>query len=445
MHKLSTGEFISNAVAVHGDRYDYCQVNYQGGETKVSILCREHGLFSTLPGNHMQGRGCPLCANRQRAASKTKTTEQFIREASLVHKGRYDYSKAIYKGKVNELSIICHEHGEFRQKACVHLRGHGCQKCGLDSISEKKRHTLAGFVAKARGVHGNRYDYSLVDYQGSHQRVTIVCPLHGLFQQTAADHIYNGSGCPACVGLERYCADEFIRRAREMHGDKYDYSGVAYVNAKSKVEIICPKHGSFQQPPHHHIKGIGCPKCKADKISEAQCLTNEEFIERAHAMHGGRYDYSQVSYEKGRSKITVICPKHGAFDIEARVHIHQRTGCPECSEGGFNVRKPSLLYYLRVIAPNGDSLYKIGITNRTVDERFSLADLSRIIPVRIWEYVVGQDALNRETEILRTYKHLSYQGDPVLQSGNSELFTSDVLNLDSHLELSRVSRPRFNP
>jgi hypothetical protein len=215
-----------------------------------------------------------------------------------------------------------------------------------------------------------------------------------------------------------------------MHGDKYDYSRVEYVNAKAKVEIICPKHGSFRQPPHHHIKGIGCPGCKAEKISHALRLTHEEFIERAQAVHGGRYDYSQTRYENGHESITVICPEHGAFQVEARVHIYQGTGCPECTEWGFKVRKPAVLYYLRVTGPNGNVYYKIGITNRTVDDRFSAADRPRIVPVRIWEYAVGQDALDREAEILRTFRHLAYRGEPVLQSGNRELFVSDVLELD---------------
>lgn len=430
MAKLTQDTFIERARQAHGDRYDYGFVVYVDWNTKVTVVCREHGPFNISPPNHVYGKGCRLCANRQRGANKTKTTAKFVQEATLKHSGRYDYSKSIYTGKVNELTIICPVHGEFNQKAGVHLRGHGCPKCGLDTIGEKKRSTLAEFLAQARAKHGEKYDYSLVDYRGSHKRITIVCPDHGAFQQLAAVHIYNGAGCPACVGLERYDADEFIRRSKEMHGDKYDYSLVDYVNAKTKVEIICPKHGPFLQPPHHHMKGVGCPGCKADTLSDVMRLTHDEFIERAQAVHGGKYDYSQTQYELGRDKITIICPEHGPFAIEARLHINQGTGCPECTEWGFKVRKSALLYYLRVTAQDGARLYKIGITNRTVGDRFSMTDLGRIVPIRIWEYAEGQDALDRETEILRKFRHLAYRGEPVLFSGNSELFVSDVLALD---------------
>jgi hypothetical protein len=144
------------------------------------------------------------------------------------------------------------------------------------------------------------------------------------------------------VGLERYGTDEFIRRSSEMHDQKYDYSHVEYINAKKKVEIICPKHGSFNQEPQHHIKGVGCPGCKADKNSQARLLTQNEFIERALAVHSGKYDYAKTIYESGRSKIIVVCPKHGPFKVQASVHLHQGTGCSDCTEGGFKVRKPAL-------------------------------------------------------------------------------------------------------
>lgn len=430
MPKLTNSEFIERARTCHGDRYDYSQVVYQNYLTKVVVLCPEHGPFTTTPANHLHDKGCPACGILKRAKSKTKTSEWFVQEAIRKHGERYDYSKSVYTGKIHELTIICPVHGEFSQKAGVHLRGHGCPKCGLVTISEKKRSTLAEFLAHARAVHGDKYDYSCVDYQGSSKRVTIICPEHGPFEQLAADHTYNGSGCPACVGLEHYGAEEFIRRSREMHGDNYDYANVKYVNARTKVEIICPKHGAFMQPPHHHMKGVGCPGCKADKISESMRMTQDEFVERALAVHGGKYDYSQTVYEFGRKKIIIICPEHGPFSIEARLHTDQGTGCPDCAESGFRVRKPALLYYLRVTDNNGNRLYKIGITNRTVEDRFSLADLSRIVPIRIWEYAEGQDALDRETEILRAHKHLAYRGKPVLVTGNSELFISDVLALD---------------
>ena len=430
VQKLTTAIFVDRAKTVHGNKYDYSKVEYVNNSTKIKIICSDHGEFEQTPSGHLAGRKCIQCGNESRAKKRTKTTEKFINESVSIHGDRYDYSRTKYTGQEKKVEIVCAEHGVFMQKPNVHLMGSGCSKCGLLTISKKKRLSQDDFVARSINVHKDKYDYSLVDYQGSHKNVEIICSEHGLFKQTPSTHL-SGGGCPACVGLERYGTDEFIRRASEIHDNKYDYSNAKYINAKTKVKIVCPEHGEFTQSPHHHIKGIGCPGCKADKQGQARLLTQDEFIERALVVHGRKYDYALTIYQSGRSKITVVCPEHGPFKVEARIHIHQGTGCPDCAESGFRVMQPALLYYLRVTTESGAYLYKIGITNRALDDRFSLTDLSRVFPVRIWEYEEGQDALDRETAILRKYKHLAYRGEPVLASGNTELFVSDVLELDT--------------
>ena len=122
----------------------------------------------------------------------------------------------------------------------------------------------------------------------------------------------------------RLTADEFIEKSKKTHGDAYDYSKVEYVNTYTKVEIICPQHGSFWQDPHNHLKGRGCPKCVLN------CkLTQSDFIRKAIERHGGFYDYSRVKYEKNASKVEIICPLHGSFIQEANSHL-QGHGCPKC-------------------------------------------------------------------------------------------------------------------
>lgn len=123
-----------------------------------------------------------------------------------------------------------------------------------------KKLTTAEFVKKAIEVHGDKYDYSKVEYMGTHKNVCIICPMHGNFLQTPANHL-NGRGCPKCGGNGKLTASEFIKRAREVHSDKYNYSKVEYVNSKKEVCIICPKHGKFLQRPSDHLNGRGCPKC----------------------------------------------------------------------------------------------------------------------------------------------------------------------------------------
>lgn len=123
-----------------------------------------------------------------------------------------------------------------------------------------KKLSIEEWIEKARKVHGDRYDYSKVEYVDAHTKVTITCPIHGDFIQTPNSHL-NGGGCPKCGGSMKLTTQEFIARARKIHGDKYDYSKVDYINANTKVCIICPIHGEFWQTPSKHLNGRGCNEC----------------------------------------------------------------------------------------------------------------------------------------------------------------------------------------
>ena len=120
------------------------------------------------------------------------------------------------------------------------------------------------FIEKARKVHGDKYDYSKVDYKDALTKVTIICPKHGEFYQIPDNHL-GGNGCPSCSGNKKLTTEEFIGKAREVHGDKYDYSKVDYVNYNTEVCIICPEHGEFYQTPDIHLRGISCPACRENR------------------------------------------------------------------------------------------------------------------------------------------------------------------------------------
>ena len=117
----------------------------------------------------------------------------------------------------------------------------------------------------------------------------------------------------------KYSKEQFVLKARETHGWKYDYSKVEYINSRTKICIICPEHGEFWQTPHSHLRGRGCPKCKLQNAT----LTTEEFIRRAKEMHGDKYDYSKVVYKKNNEKVCIICPEHGEFFIYPKGHINK--------------------------------------------------------------------------------------------------------------------------
>lgn len=134
--------------------------------------------------------------------SKKKTTKQFIEEARLVHGNKYDYSKSEYVNATTKVIIICPQHGEFWQRPCDHLNGHGCKTCFYEDNGKQCRLSFADFLEKAYMAHGDKYQYNQDTYKGSDYKLDIICPVHGIFTQKAINHI-NGQGCPKCGQIKR--------------------------------------------------------------------------------------------------------------------------------------------------------------------------------------------------------------------------------------------------
>ena len=187
------------------------------------------------------------------------------------------------------------------------------------------------YIEKAKRVHGDKYDYSKVEYVNNFTKVCIICPQHGEFWQAPKYHL-QGQGCPKCGGRMRKSSDDFIEDGKKIHGDKYDYSKVEYVNNKTKVCIICPKHGEFFVTPHNHLKGRGCPICGAENRRKNRASTTESFIEKAKKVHGDKYDYSKIEYTNSLTKVCIICPQHGEFWQTPSNHINptRPRNCPKC-------------------------------------------------------------------------------------------------------------------
>ena len=198
MKKKTREEFIAEAREVHGDKYDYSKVEYVSNDTKVCIICPEHGEFWQVPFSHLLGIGCPKCGSSKIWEKRGRiTTEEFVNRSKELHGDKYDYSKVEYKTMKTKVCIVCPEHGEFWQLPYVHLRGQGCDKCGDKSIASKLSMGGAKFIEKATKVHGNRYDYSKVEYKNNSTKVCIICKEHGEFWQTPNAHL-KGQNCPKC-------------------------------------------------------------------------------------------------------------------------------------------------------------------------------------------------------------------------------------------------------
>ncbi len=189
--KLTKETFIQRSINIHGVLYDYSKVDYKNNQKPVEIICPKHTVFWLAPCSHFKGRGCPICSGYK------ISTKEFIEKAKALHGNKYDYSFVNYTGIFNKIKIFCNIHGEFQQTPDRHLNSNGCLLCGIKISSDKKRYSTIDFIEKAKKVHGNKYDYSLVKYNHSKDNVVIVCPEHGKFEQTPNAH-WIGKGCIRC-------------------------------------------------------------------------------------------------------------------------------------------------------------------------------------------------------------------------------------------------------
>lgn len=195
--KLNTEEFIKRARKIHGDKYDYSKANYENMRTKISIICKIHGVFLQRPNSHLNnGKGCFDCSYYERR----RTLNEFINEANKIHDNKYDYSKVNYVNNKTKVIIICKIHGEFQQKPTQHINtGCGCEKCGFKIISNKLKSNNEEFIKKSNSIYNNKYDYSNINYVNNHTYIKIKCNNHGIiFQQQPQKHLDGNEGCPKC-------------------------------------------------------------------------------------------------------------------------------------------------------------------------------------------------------------------------------------------------------
>ncbi len=394
---------------MHGDKYCYKKVEYVNMNTPVEIECLVHGEWTQRPADHILGHGCPKCAKASLSVkmredaevrkinvtcpscgeiirrspyeasrlifcspecasdSKRLSIQQFVERATNVHGDEYDYKNVLIPSagqlKLANITIRCKVHGDFQLTIGAHLKGAGCPFCNGRRINKEV------FLSKVNSMNhrSHLYDYGNIDSIGSsNERITIICKIHGSFEQTVSRHIA-GDGCPACSYEERGAAnsqrasDTWIYRAASVHGGKYDYSKAEYVSARQKVCIICPEHGVFWQSPNNHINGAGCPACGA--------------------------------------------------------------------KGGFDVTKPGMLYYLRV-SNGTHTAWKIGITNFNVSHRYKSEKIEiSVLEVWDYsEGLVALDRETEILRRYRSMKYSGpplFKG-----GGNTELFEVDVLGLD---------------
>ncbi len=241
----------------------------------------------------------------------------------------------------SRVSFKCYCGKEYNKnvRGIIEKSGLYCKECTynkkINKMKQKcKRLTTKIFIERAIEIHGDKYIYDKVKYIGANVKVIITCKIHGDFPQTPSSHVNNTTGCNDCGIItrgnkRRKSIEQFIIDAVEIHGNKYNYGKVEYINCDTYVTITCKIHGDFPQTPYCHLKGHGCNKCSCIRAGDLTRKTTEQFIIDAVEIHGDTYKYDKVEYINSRTDVIITCKIHG--DFLQRPDGHYKSGCNKCS------------------------------------------------------------------------------------------------------------------
>jgi hypothetical protein len=263
------------------------------------------------------------------------TQATFVKAAREIHGKKYSYSRTVFTRCSEKVNIVCRKHGDFEQRAGAHLMGQGCRACAEDEKFAQKslpKITFESFLQKALSAHGDYYDYSQVVLNGFRQKIKIVCPEHGVFEQGPTSHC-KGRGCARCGNLEKdYKTRPTIKDVGPML--KKLHPTLKFSNLHNvlgdKINCKCRKHGEFKRGLRSLLDGKGCSKCRMEEFNLDRTYTTEVFIEKAKEKYGDYYDYSKTEYINCSTPITIGCPVHGEFIMSGKLHLSNPGGrcCP---------------------------------------------------------------------------------------------------------------------
>lgn len=322
-------EFIRDARVVHGNMYDYSKAIYVTYQIPLLIICPIDGEFLQKPSDHLGGSNCPICHGKSE-----KKTQNFINKAKIKFGDIFDYSSVIFTTNNKEININCLKHGIFSVYPENHIRQKfgGCNECCRQSLIGNKfgNQSKETFLIRALVKRGDRYSYDKMEYIDYISDIIVTCKLHGDFYISPLNHMRNKlGGCLECAHFAigntyRLSKEEFLAKAISIHHNKYKYDKSIYINYTTHITITCLIHGDFLQTPCTHLRGSGCRKCAGNNPK-----TTEQFIEEAKNIHAMEYNYNKVNYINCETKVTIICPEHGDFQITPNNHL-QGGGCKEC-------------------------------------------------------------------------------------------------------------------
>ena len=286
--ELLKKKFIIKAKQIHGDKYNYNLVEYINSKTKVKIFCNQcKNTFLQVPRDHLDCCGCKICGIKKSCLSN----EEFIARSIKVHNRKYNYDLVQYINSKTKVNIKCnHCENKFLQTPNDHLKGYGCKICANNNLKSNKEE----FIIKAKKIHGEKYNYDFVDYIKSSSKINIKCnKCENIFSTTPNGHLKTGSKCTICYNFKKLSTEEWILKVKKVHGYRFNYDLVNYVNNETKVYIKCNKcERVFFQTPYHHADGKGCPFCTESKGEiriEKYLNINNKFFSREHIFDRLKY------------------------------------------------------------------------------------------------------------------------------------------------------------
>ena len=299
-YKYSLIDWINKFKYIHGDKYDYSLIteeNYK--DNKIPIICKEHGIFYQTKIDHSLGKGCKKCNATSHHGSKknllnnpiplhnlinkpyhTKITKEiFLERCKEKYGNKFDYSNINYINRLTPIKIICKKHGEFEVTPKQHLHSCGCPRCCKENRAKGRTLSKETWIEECNKIHGNKYNYSKVNYNNGNDYVEIICPKHGSFFQKASNHRY-GHGCPKC--LESHLEEE-IRILCENNNIKYEYQKTFpwlgllrldfYIPSKN-IAIECQGEQHFKHCEYFDTLESFKERQKRDQLKYELCLNN---------------------------------------------------------------------------------------------------------------------------------------------------------------------------
>jgi hypothetical protein len=400
--KLTTELWVERAKAIHGEKYNYEQVDYKDAKTHVIVVCKDHGSWKCNPSNHVNkglARGCPSCGG-----SKTKTYENFVSDALRTHGNKYNYREVKYRNAQSLVTIICDLHGPFQQTPTSHLSGAGCKKCATTANFYRVREeSLASVKKRLLAKTGN--DVSIVDesFSNINAEASFICKIHGQFRRVVSYALYSPNVCVHCYQesdkanlLDQRLAEKRIFSMlleSEVSIEPFEYKG----KNDTTLVLICPKHGKWMATWSAVTKNRGCcPKCSYEasvpkrtaSIKKQYDASRDKrwvsYLTKFKEAHGDVYDYSKAKFVDAKEPIEIVCQAHGSF-MQAP-DSHTIGGCRLCAdeelaglykERYFELKPemtnvPATLYLLKL--EFGDVIcFKVGVTRTSLKRRFGSA------------------------------------------------------------------------